>query len=488
MSRNRLEHLKNVMQNISSIYVNGQWIPSVSQARLNVHNPANGELIATIPAGCPQDVDAAVAAAANAFASWAATSVAERVALLDRIREGMQDRREEIARTLTEEMGAPFEFSKHGQLGLPIKNLDVAARAMEKLPLEEWIGNSLVVREPIGVVAAITPWNVPLHQITAKVAPALLAGCTVVLKASEMSPLSAYKFAEVVHAAGAPAGVFNLISGDGAAVGEPLVSHPLVDMVSFTGSTRAGKRVAELAAASIKKVTLELGGKSANIVLSDANLDEAIPGAVKQCFANSGQVCAALSRLLVPRELKAEVERRVVAELAKWPVGDPFDAQAKIGPLASHRQRDSVRTFVASGVAAGARLLAGGADMPAPLELGAFVAPTVFSDVTSDMLIAREEIFGPVICIMTYDTETEAVAIANDSIYGLSGGVWSGDRTRAVAIARQLRTGQVVINGAPLDVASPFGGYRQSGLGREYGRHGLEEYFQYKSILAARPA
>jgi len=474
------------MQNQSSIYVNGQWIPSASPARLNVHNPANGELIATIPAGCEQDVDAAVRAAARAFAGWAATSVAERVALVDRIRDGLQARRDEIARTLTQEMGAPYEFSKHGQLGLPIKNLDVAARAMEKLPLEEWIGNSLVVREPIGVVAAITPWNVPLHQITAKVAPALLAGCTVVLKASEMSPLSAFKFAEVVNDAGLPPGVFNLVCGDGATVGEPLVSHPQVDMVSFTGSTRAGKRVAQLAAGSIKKVTLELGGKSANIVLADADLDDAIPSALKQCFANSGQVCAALSRLLVPVALKEEVEQRVVAELSKWTVGDPFDAKAKIGPLASHRQRDNVLSIISSGVAGGARLLAGGGDCADDLKQGAYVVPTAFTDVTNDMQIAREEIFGPVICIMTYDTEAQAVEIANDSIYGLSGGVWSGDREHAVAIAKQLRTGQVVINGAPLDVSSPFGGYRQSGLGREYGRHGLEEYFQYKSILAAR--
>jgi len=474
------------MQNISSIYVNGQWIESSSLARLNVCNPATGAVIATVPAGSPQDVAAAVAAAANAFAGWAATPVAERVALLDRIREGLQARREEIARTLSEEMGAPFEFSKQGQLGLPIKNLDVAARAMEQFALEEWIGTSLVVREPIGVVAAITPWNVPLHQITAKVAPALAAGCTVVLKASEMSPLCAYLFAEVVHQAGAPAGVFNLISGDGAAVGESLVSHPRVDMVSFTGSTRAGKRVAELASATIKRVTLELGGKSANILLADANLDEAIPGALKQCFSNSGQVCAALSRLLVPRQHLAEIERRVLAELAIWSVGDPFDAKSKIGPLASHRQRDSVRGFVTSGIAAGARVLAGGVNVPDALQQGAYVVPTVFSDVTNDMLIAREEIFGPVICLMPYDSEEEAVQIANDSIYGLSGGVWSGDRAHAVQIAKQLRTGQVVINGAPLDVSAPFGGYKQSGLGREYGRHGLEEYFQYKSILAAR--
>jgi acyl-CoA reductase-like NAD-dependent aldehyde dehydrogenase len=486
LSPTRPQHLKEDMQNITSIYINGRWIDSSSRSRINVYNPASGEVIATVPAGSAEDVGAAVSAAASAFAGWAATPVAERVALLDRIREGLLARREEIARTLSQEMGATYEFAKQGQLGLPIKNLDVAARAMEQLPLEEWIGNSLVVREPIGVVAAITPWNVPLHQITAKVGPALVAGCTVVLKASELSPLSAYQFAEVVHAAGAPAGIFNLVSGDGVAVGEVLVSHPLVDMVSFTGSTRAGKRVAALAAGSIKKVTLELGGKSANIVLADANLDEVIPSALKQCFTNAGQVCAALSRLLVPKDKKAEVEQRVLAELAKWPVGDPFDATTKIGPLASHRQRDNVRAIVTSAIAAGARLLAGGVDVPEALQQGAYVAPTVFTDVTNDMAIAREEIFGPVICIMTYDSEAEAVQIANDSIYGLSGGVWSGDRDHAVAIAMQLRTGQVVVNGAPLDVGAPFGGYRQSGLGREYGRHGLEEYFQYKSILAAR--
>ncbi len=478
------------MQHISTIYVNGQWVASASPARLDVHNPATGEVIATVPGGGVQDVDAAATAAARAFEGWAATPVAERVALLDRIKQGLQARREEVARTLSEEMGSPFEFSKLAQLGLPIRNLDVAARAMERLALQEWIGNTLVLREPIGVVAAITPWNVPLHQITAKVGPALAAGCTVVLKASEMAPLSAYLFAQIVHDAGAPAGVFNFVSGDGATVGEPLVSHPRVDMVSFTGSTRAGRRVAELAAGGIKKVTLELCGKSANIVLADANLDEAIPAAVKQCFANAGQVCAALSRLLVPRHLQAEVEQRVLAELHKWPVGEPFAAATKIGPLASHRQRDSVQSFVASGVAAGARLLAGGhaADVPPALARGAYVAPAVFSDVTNDMAIAREEIFGPVICILTYDSEAEAVQIANDSNYGLSGGVWSADRAHAVAIARQLRTGQVVINGAALDVESPFGGYRQSGLGREYGRHGLEEYFQFKSILAAKVA
>lgn len=476
------------MKTQDHIYVGGQWLPSASPERIPVLNPATDEVIGQAPAGHPEDVARAVAAARAAFDGWAATPRAERVAAVDRIRNGLAQRADEAAALITAEMGSPLAFSKMAQLGLPLKNLDFAARAMEGLHLEEVIAGTRVVREPIGVVGAITPWNFPLHQITAKIAPALAAGCTVVLKPSEVTPLDAVLLAEVIHEASLPAGVFNLVFGTGANIGEPLVSHPQVDMVSFTGSTRAGQRVGQLAMGTLKKVALELGGKSANIVLDDAVLADVLPVAVKQCYANSGQACACLSRLLVPRNRLAEAQDLVVEAARGWTLGDPLDPATKLGPVASRLQQQRVRAAIQSGVDQGARLLLGGVEQPAGFERGAYVQPTVFTDAASGMGIAQEEIFGPVLVLMAYDGEDEAVRLANDSDYGLSGGVWSSDLARAERVARRMRTGQVVLNGAPLNVQAPFGGYKRSGLGREYGRYGLEEFFQIKSLQGAVPA
>jgi len=472
------------MQTQSLIYVDGAWRPSASKELIDVVNPATEQVIARAPAGCAEDVELGVQAARRAQAGWSARPRAERIALVDRIRTGLQARAEEAAALITAEMGAPLWFSRMAQLGMPLKNLDFAARALEAME-EEVLGSTRVVREPVGVVAAITPWNFPLHQITAKIAPALLAGCTVVLKPSELTPLDACLLTEVIAAAGLPPGVFNLVMGTGARVGEPLVSHALVDMVSFTGSTGAGRRVATLAAPTLKKVALELGGKSANLLLADARLEDALPVALKQGWANSGQACACLSRLLVPRSQLARAQDLLVELARDWVVGDPLAEGVKLGPVASLAQRDRVRGLIASGLEQGARCLTGGVAAPEGLERGAYVRPTLLTDVRNDMRVAREEIFGPVICLIAYDDEDQAVALANDSEYGLSGGVWSADLAHAERVARRLHTGQVVLNGSPLNLLAPFGGVKQSGLGREYGRLGLEEFFHIKSLQGA---
>lgn len=466
-------------------FIGGAWVSPITGDVTEVRDPATNEIVGRTPRGTAEDVDAAVAAARAAFPSWAQTPPADRIAILDRVRDGLRARNDVLADLISDEMGTPKAFSRVAHVKMAETNFDSAARAMEEILAEgeETIGSTLVVREPVGVVGAITPWNFPLHQISAKVAPALAAGCTVVLKPSEIAPLSAYVLAELFAEAGLPAGVFNLVGGAGRVVGERIVTHPEVDMVSFTGSTQAGRRIAELAASGLKKVTLELGGKSANVILSDADLAVAVPTAVKQCYANTGQACASLSRLLVPRPLLEEVERLAVESAKAWTVGYQSDPSARLGPVASLDQQRSILGFIESGIADGARLIVGGPTPP--IGTGAFVAATVFSDVTTDMTIAQEEIFGPVLSIMPYDTEEEAVQIANSVPYGLSGGVWSADRDRAVAFARRLRTGQVVINGEPLNLRAPFGGYGQSGLGREYGRYGLEEYFEIKSLQGA---
>jgi len=357
-----------------------------------------------------------------------------------------------------------------------------AVELATEFPFEEQVGNSLIVREPVGVVGAITPWNYPLHQIAAKVAPALAAGCTVVLKPSEVAPLNAFILAEIFDEVGLPPGVFNLVTGVGTVVGEAIASHPLVDMVSFTGSTRAGKRVMALAAEGVKRVALELGGKSPNVILEDADLEAAIPAGVAACYINSGQTCSALTRMLVPRSRLAEVEELAVQTAETYTPGDPFDAATRLGPLVSATQLERVRGYIKKGVDEGARLLTGGAEAPEGLEQGYFVRPTVFSDVTRDMTIAQEEIFGPVLSIIPYDTEEEAVAIANDTVYGLAGGVWAGDKEHAAAVARRLRSGQVEVNGGGFNPLAPFGGYKQSGIGRELGKYGLEEYLEVKAL------
>jgi len=376
----------------------------------------------------------------------------------------------------------PLSLSMLIQAGLPISTFQSMADLAEQITWEERVGNSLVVREPVGVVGAITPWNYPLHQIAAKVAPALAAGCTIVLKPSHVAPLSAFLLADVIHDVGLPPGVFNLVSGPGPVVGEAIAAHPGVDMVSFTGSTRAGRRVSEVASQTVKRVALELGGKSANVILEDADLPKAVATGVTMCFLNSGQTCSALTRMVVPRSRLAEVEEIAIREAESTTPGNPFAEGTRIGPLVSAVQRDRVRSYIQKGIDEGAKLLTGGAEPPEGLDTGFYVRPTVFSEVTSDMTIAQEEIFGPVLSILPYDTEDEAIAIANDSAYGLAGAVWAGDPERAKQVARRIRTGQVDINGGSFNPLAPFGGFKQSGHGRELGRFGLEEFLEIKSL------
>jgi betaine-aldehyde dehydrogenase len=464
------------------IYIGGAWVPSSGAGVHEVIDSNTEEVFGKVPEGTADDVDRAVAAAAEAFPAWSATAVEERAKLLNRIADGLGARTAEIAATISREVGMPVSLSAPIQVGLAQGAFADAAQQVGDLAWEEEIGNSLVVREPVGVVGAITPWNYPLYQIALKVAPAIAAGCTVVLKPSEVAPLNAFALAEIVDEAGLPPGVFNLVIGPGVIVGEAIASHPQVDMVSFTGSTRAGKRVMQLAADSVKKVSLELGGKSANVILEDADLDVAIPSGIFACFLNSGQTCSALTRMIVPRSRLAEVEEKAAVAAAGFPPGDAFDAGTMLGPLVSAAQRDRVRGFIEKGIDEGAKLVSGGAEPPEGLDKGYFVQPTVFSEVTSDMTIAREEIFGPVLSILPYDTEEEAVRIANDTVYGLAGGVWSGDAAHAERVARRLRTGQVDINGGAFNPGSPFGGYKQSGVGRERGKFGMDEFLEVKSL------
>jgi acyl-CoA reductase-like NAD-dependent aldehyde dehydrogenase len=464
------------------IYIGGQWVPSSGTGAIEVIESATGLPMGSIPGGSVDDVDRAVDAARQAFPAWAALPSAERTALLTAVQQGLAARMDELAALIAREVGMPLTLSKLVQVGLPLMTFGSMATVAEEFAWEQTVGNSLVVREPVGVVGAITPWNYPLHQIAAKVAPALAAGCTVVLKPSEVAPLNAFVLAEVMDAAGIPAGVFNLVTGVGPVVGEAIAAHRDVDMVSFTGSTRAGKRVSEVASATVKRVALELGGKSANVILDDADLSVAVPDGVGKCYLNSGQTCSALTRMLVPRDRLAEVEDLAVQAAESFTPGDPFDPATRLGPLVSGAQRDRVRSFIEKGVGEGATLLTGGVEAPEGLAGGFYVRPTVFSNVTSQMTIAQEEIFGPVLSIIPYDTEEEAIAIANDSEYGLAGGVWSGDPDRATSVARALRTGQVEVNGGAFNPLAPFGGYKQSGNGREYGTFGLEEFLEVKAI------
>jgi acyl-CoA reductase-like NAD-dependent aldehyde dehydrogenase len=464
------------------LYIGGAWVSSTGSGTLEVVNSTTEEVIGTIPEGTPEDVDRAVRAAADAFGEWSKTSTDERAKILVRVTEGLTARTPEIATLISQEVGMPFTLSNLIQVGLPVMSFTTASQLVSDFPFEEQVGNSLIVREPVGVVGAITPWNYPLHQIAAKVAPALAAGCTVVLKPSEVAPLNAFILAEILDEIGLPPGVFNLVTGVGPVVGEAIASHPLVDMVSFTGSTRAGRRVMELAAQSVKRVALELGGKSPNVILEDADLSSAVPAGVAACYINSGQTCSALTRMLVPRSRLAEVEQLAVETARTYKPGDPFDAETRLGPLVSATQLERVRGYIKKGVDEGASLLTGGAELPDGLDKGYFVQPTVFSNVTRDMTIAQEEIFGPVLSIIPYDTEEEAIDIANDTVYGLAGGVWAGDKEKAASVARQLRTGQVEVNGGGFNPLAPFGGYKQSGIGRELGKFGLEEYLEVKSM------
>ena len=470
------------MHDRDKLYINGAWVPARGKDSIEVVNPATEQVLGRIPAGTAGDAAVAAEAAHAAFGPWAVTPPAERAALLARLHQGLVARADEIANVISSELGMPIKLSRRIQAGLPAAVMESYARLATDYPFEERIGNSLVIKEPAGVAACITPWNYPLHQMVAKVAPALAAGCTVVLKPSELTPGSAFILAEIVHEAGVPAGVFNLVTGTGEIVGEALASHPAVNLVSFTGSIRAGSRVAELASHSIKRVTLELGGKSASLILDDADLAAAVKGTVAGCFVNTGQTCNALTRMLVPQSLYDEAARLAVEAAAGYPVGDPFAEGTRLGPLVSARQRERVREYIAKGIAERAELLCGGPEPPEGVKKGYFVRPTVFGRVKPGMTIAREEIFGPVLAIIPYRDEEDGVRIANDTIYGLGGAVWSGDRERALRVARRMRAGQVDINGGTFNVLAPFGGCKQSGYGRELGRYGLEEYLETKAI------
>jgi acyl-CoA reductase-like NAD-dependent aldehyde dehydrogenase len=464
------------------LYIGGEWVDPAGSETIEVVNASTEEVMGRIPEGNADDVDRAVAAARKAFDGWSQTGVAERADYMQRIAGALAARSDEIAATITQELGMPIGLSKAIQAGLPTMSFGSMAQLLEDVAWEEEIGNSLVVREPVGVVGAITPWNYPLHQVAAKVAPALAVGCTVVLKPSGVVPLSAFILAEIVDEVGLPGGVFNLVSGSGRVVGEAIASHPDVDMVSFTGSTTAGRRVSELASKDVKPVALELGGKSPNVILDDADLEAAVTDGVAKCFLNSGQTCSALTRMLVPRTRLEEAERIAAGVAESYTVGDPFDAETRLGPLVSDGQRESVREYIEKGVKEGAKLVTGGADAPEGIDQGYFVQPTVFSEVKSDMAIAQEEIFGPVLAILPYEDEDDAIRIANDSQYGLAGGVWSADEERAKRVARRIRTGQVEINGGAFNPLAPFGGYKRSGHGRELGKYGLEEYLQVKAM------
>jgi acyl-CoA reductase-like NAD-dependent aldehyde dehydrogenase len=456
--------------------------PADPRGTIAVINPATEEPIGRIPEGTPEDVNRAVAAARAGFETWSQTSVAERAQWVERIALALAERQMEIAMLICQEVGMPIRQAAMIQAGLPTMTFTAMPQLMAQVQWELEIGNSLVIREPVGVVGAISPWNYPLHQICAKLAPALAAGCTVVLKPSEVTPLNAFLLASILDELGLPPGVFNLVSGYGPVVGEALAAHPDVDMISFTGSTRAGRRVAELAAQQVKRVALELGGKSPNVILDDAPFEEAVADGMTKCYLNSGQTCSALTRMLVPRARLPEVEAIAAAVAEKFAPGDPLDESTPLGPLVSEVQRRRVRAYIVKGIEEGAKLVAGGGDPPPGLDKGWYVQPTVFSEVTPEMTIAQEEIFGPVLVVMPYEDEEDAVRIANDSAYGLAGGVWSADEERAKRVARRIRTGQVEINGAAFNPLAPFGGYKQSGYGRELGPFGLEEYLQVKSL------
>ena len=468
------------MQTHDKNYIDGKWVPSSGTTRIPVTNPANDAVIAEVTAGTVADVDAAVAAARAAFPGWSETPASERADLLTAIAGKLAERAEEIASTISSEMGCPISVSRAIQVPLPLNSFAESANIVREYEFETEYRGSTIVREPFGVLAAITPWNYPLHQIALKVAYGLAAGNTVVVKPSEVTPLCAIILTEIVDEIGLPPGVFNVVFGTGPDVGEALAGHDDVDIVSFTGSTRAGRRISEVAARTVKKVSLELGGKSPNVILDDTDLAAVVPASVQTMMLNSGQTCTALTRMLVPRDRVAEVEALAKATAEALPVGDPSDEGTAVGPLSSRAQQQRVLGHIRTALDEGARLVAGGeVDLDAP---GAFVRPTVFSDVTEDMTLHKEEVFGPVLAIEAYDSEEDAVRLANATDYGLAGAVWSGSRERADRIARRIRAGQIQVNDGAFNVNAPFGGYKQSGNGREAGVYGLEEFLEVKSI------
>ena len=468
----------------NKFFINGEWIEP-SRPLLEVINPATEEAFATIAMGTSEDVDAAATAARAAFPAWSQSSIEERKTVLSNIIAGLKARGEEMAIAISSEMGAPMGLSKTAQVGSGMGHFMTALKILDDFEFEEIRGTTRIIKEPAGVCGFITPWNWPLNQIACKVAPAIAAGCTIVLKPSEIAPVSAYILAEIIAESGLPAGVFNLINGDGPSVGAAISAHPEIDLVSFTGSTRAGREVAKAAADGIKRVTQELGGKSANIILDDAaDFGRAVAGGVAGCFGNSGQSCNAPTRMLVPKARMAEAIEVAKVAAAKATVGDPQSETTRLGPVVSELQYNKIQGLIEKGIAEGAELIAGGPGRPDGLDKGYYVQPTVFANVSNDMTIAREEIFGPVLSIIGYEDEADAVKIANDTDYGLSGYV-SGEPAHAQAVALRLRTGNVHLNGAGPDFTAPFGGYKQSGNGREWGIEGFEEFLETKAIMGA---
>ncbi len=470
------------MDTRTELYINGMWVESTAEETIDVVNPATEEIIGRVPNANAEDVDRAVWASYAAFPAWSATPLEERIGWLTKLKEGIEARSEEFAVLVTREMGVPLELCRNINVANAIRSIDGIIEDLQAFDFSEELGNSLIEYEPIGVAACITPWNFPLVQVIRKAATAMGTGNTVVVKPSEQTPLDAYLVAEVFHEIGLPPGVFNLVTGYGVPTGEALVSHPEVSMITLTGSTVAGKRVMALAADGVKKVALELGGKTANVILDDADLKQAVEVGLGSCYFNSGQVCVAQSRMLVPRE-NLEEATAIAKEVAEsYSCGDPMESSGKLGPLVSERQHDRVRDYIRKGIEEGATLVTGGEKLPDGIDSGYYVRPTVFSDVSNDMTIAREEIFGPVLSIIPYEDEEDAVRIANDTPYGLAGAVWSGDMERAKKVGRQIQAGKITINGAAWNRSAPFGGYKQSGIGREGGRHGIHEFLEVKCM------
>jgi len=472
------------MKTYEQFYINGEWVdPAEGSNMLDVLNPSNEEVIGSIAMGSAADVDKAVTAAKTAFNTFSQTTVEERLALLGRIVEVYQTRYDEIAETISNEMGAPLSLSKAAQAATGLGHFAQAIEILQDFEWEETKGKNIIRKEPIGVVGMITPWNWPINQISCKVAPALAAGCTMVLKPTEIAPLNAMIFAEILHEAGVPAGVFNLVNGDGLTVGEAMSCHPGIDMMSFTGSTRAGIAVAKGAADTVKRVAQELGGKSANIILDDADFESAVTGGAKHCFVNSGQSCNAPTRMLVPEDRHEEAKEIAKRAAESTKVGDPMAGDTVMGPVVSEMQFNKIQGLIEKGIEEGAELVVGGPGKPEGLNAGYYVRPTVFGNVNNDMTIAREEIFGPVLSILPYKNEEEAIEIANDTEYGLYGYVSSGDMSRAKRVANRIRAGSIAINNAGADFTAPFGGYKQSGNGREWGPFGFDEFLEIKAVV-----
>lgn len=476
------------MNNSKKFYIDGEWVDPIKPQLWDVINPATEEVAGQISMGSAADVDRAVAAARRAFPAFATTSREERLALLRRIIELCNARKDEMARAMTAEMGSPITFSNEVQTVNAFGHFNEAASVLESYEFEHMMGGTMIRREPIGVCGLITPWNWPLNQVTSKLAPALAAGCTVVLKPSEIAPLSTILFTEVLHDAGVPKGVFNLVNGDGPIVGEAISGHPDIDMVSFTGSTRAGILIAKAAANNVKRVVQELGGKSPNIVLYGADLAKAVPAGVLRCFTNTGQSCQAPTRMLIDRRQRDEVLSLARKTVEQVRLGDTLDPKTTMGPVVSKTQFEKVQRLIELGIRDGATVVCGGTGRPTGFNRGYYIRPTVFADVTPDMAIAKEEIFGPVLSIMNYDTEDQAIAIANETTYGLAGYVQAGDLGHARRVAEKIRAGRIYLNGAPQEHAAPFGGYKQSGNGRESGVFGFEEYLEVKAVLGYQPA